>query len=427
MSKQKTPTMKNPFFILHFSLFIFLFSTGFSSCSKEETYLDTEPKPIRLSAEQKAMVQNGQGFAFDLFREAVANAEEKENVFISPLSVSLALAMTYNGAAGTTKTAMHEAMQLPDLPTDKINESWQQLINDLQSVDPKVLLTIANSIWYDHQFQVEPPFISTNQTYYDAEVRPLDFASADAVDIINRWVADNTNKLIEKIIDNIPQEAVMYLVNAIYFKGQWKYEFDPEATSPQPFYLADGSMKMVDMMNQSANMNHYRDEQFRVAELPYGRGNYSMIVVLPNTGVNIAQITQQLDNTFWNDLPEKHFSKTELVVAFPKFRFAFDQKLKDALTSMGMGVAFAPGIADFAGINPLAELFINEVFHKAFVEVNEEGTEAAAVTAVEVGVTSIGPDTPEFFTVNRPFLFFIRETTTNAVIFAGRVMEPVLE
>ncbi len=419
--------MKTPFFILHFSFFIFLFSTGFSSCSKEETYLDSEPKPIRLSADQQAMVQNGQGFAFDLFREVVANAKEEENVFISPLSVSLALAMTYNGADGTTKTAMHDAMQLPDLPTDKINEAWQQLIKDLQSVDPKVLLTIANSIWYDHMFQVEPPFISTNRTYYNAEVRALDFTDAGAVDIINQWVAENTNKLIEKIIDNIPQEAVMYLVNAIYFKGQWTYEFDPAATQQESFYLADGTTKMVDMMSQSADMNFYRHEQFRVAELPYGRGNYSMIVVLPNHDVSMASITQQLDNTFWNDLSEKHFSKRELVVSLPKFRFAFEQKLKDALTNMGMGIAFAPNMANFSGINPLAELFINEVFHKAFVEVNEEGTEAAAVTAVEVGITSVGPDTPEFFTVNRPFLFFIRETTTNAIIFAGRVMEPVEE
>lgn len=420
------PAMKKPFFIFPFSLFIFLLSSGFSSCQKENTFPDGEPIPISLSANQKALVENGQGFAFDLLREVTANADQEENVFISPLSVSLALAMTYNGAGGSTQTAMHQAMQLPELPAEKINEAWQQLMKDLLSVDKKVLLTIANSIWYDQQFHVEPPFINANKKYYDAEVRALDFTNAGAVDIINQWVADNTNNLILKIIDNIPQDAVMYLVNAIYFKGQWTYEFDPADTAPQTFYLGQDDTKQVDMMRQSASFNHYSNDLFSVAELPYGRGNYSMVVVLPHSLTSVNAVAESINQTFWNDLPGL-FTETELVVIFPKLKFAFEQKLKEALTSMGMGLAFAPGMADFSGINPMAELFINEVFHKAFVEVNEEGTEAAAVTAVEVSFTSIDPNTPVYFNVNRPFLFFIRETTTNTIIFAGRIMEPVTE
>jgi len=418
--------LKTPFTFL-LSLLMILVMTGSGGCEKEETFKDNEPKPIALSSEQKALVESGQGFTFDLLRRVAAEAGDDENVFLSPLSVSLALAMTYNGAAGTTREAMQQAMHLPGLPTGKINEAYQKLMKDLLSVDPKVLLTIANSIWYDVGFQVQIPFVDVNKKYYHAQVNSLDFKDAGAPDIINKWVADNTNNLIQKIIDRIPDDAVMYLINAIYFKGEWKYAFDPDDTSPEPFWLAGGGSVEVDMMHQSEHFNYFSNSLFSAAELPYGRGNYSMVVVLPHSHTGLPAVLEQLDDAFWHELPQKHFTRTELIVGLPKLRFGFEQKLKSGLSDMGMGVAFVPGEADFSGINPDAELFINEVIHKAFVEVNEEGTEAAAVTAVEVGITSVGPPQPIPFRADRPYLFFIRETTTNAVIFAGRVMQPVIE
>ncbi len=415
---------KNTFVIGFIVLNCFLL-TGFSSCEKDTNNIPGgEPKPIVLSTEQQALIQNGRSFSFDLFREVAEDALEGDNVFISPLSVSLALAMTYNGAEASTQQAMHEAMRLPDLPVNKINESWQKLIKDLASVDPKVIMTIANSIWYREGFQVQTPFIKTNKDFYNAEVRALDFDRADAADIINKWVSDNTNKLIEKIIDNIPSETVMYLINAIYFKGQWKYEFDPNETAPAPFYLHQGGNKQVPMMHQSELFGYYSNDMFSAAELPYGRGNYSMIVVLPHQHASVFDVQQSLDDALWHELSDSFSDQRELIVTLPKFSFAFEQKLKQVLTRMGMGIAFDPNMANFAGINPQAELFISEVIHKAFVEVNEEGTEAAAVTAVEVGVTSFDPSTPVLFRVDRPFLFFIKEKYTNAVIFAGRVMDP---
>ncbi len=398
--------------------------TGFSACEKEKSFLGSDPKPITLSSDQQMLMNSGRGFSFELFQEIAAEAGEEENVFISPLSVSLALAMTYNGAKGSTQQAMHEAMQLPDMSTTKINEAWQKLMKDLLSVDPKVVMNIANSIWYRDDFKVEASFINVNKTFYHAEVRALDFDQSDAADIINKWVSDNTNKLIDKIIENIPAETVMYLINAIYFKGQWKYEFDPNETAPAPFYLESGVNKQVPMMHQSELFGYYSHNLFSAAELPYGRGNYSMVVVLPHHQTSVYEVQQAFDDALWHNLTQSFSAPRELIVTLPKFSFAFEQKLKKVLSNMGMGIAFQPNMADFSGIHPDLELYISEVIHKAFVEVNEEGTEAAAVTAVEVGVTSFDPNAPVLFRVDRPFLFFIKEKYTNAVIFAGRMMDP---
>ncbi|MFO7998780.1 MAG: serpin family protein [Bacteroidales bacterium] len=404
---------------------LFLLFGGFSACNKES--VEPGPKPIQLSAEQAELIQDNTHFAFDLLREVSSAAVDGDNVFLSPLSVSLALAMTLNGAEGETLDGMRQAMRLSGLSREEINEAYRKLMKDLLSVDPKVVLNIANSIWYRSDFQVQPPFIDVNKDYYDAEVVSLDFDAPGAVDQINQWVSDKTNELIESIIEEIPAEAVMYLINAIYFKGQWKYEFDKEETMPDSFSLSDGTVVEVPMMRQQASLGYHSHELFTAAELPYGRGNYSMVVLLPNEGKSVDQVIGAMDRQLWEDLTSELDTAVELGVRFPRFKFAFEQKLKPVLSGMGMGLAFMPFQADFSGINPDAELFINEVFHKAFVEVNEEGTEAAAVTAVEVGVTSIGPGGAIPFWVNRPFVFVIKEKFTNAVIFAGKVMVPVEE
>ncbi len=408
-------------------MFVALFSCGMVSCQKEDQPPDNMPKEIQLSSNQQLILQENSGFAFDLFREMSIEAGKTDNVFMSPLSVSLALAMTYNGAGGSTRDAMHQTMQLPQLSTDDINKAWQQLTKDLLSVDPKVTLNIANSIWYRLGFQVQPPFIAANKTHYDAEVRELDFGRPDATEIINAWVAEKTNQLIDKIVERITNQTVMILLNAIYFKGDWRYEFNKEETSPAPFYSETDQQIMVPTMKQAESYNHFSNDLFAVAELPYGRGNYSMLVFLPHHGVSVHDVVDSFDKELWQMVTENLNTPRKLNVELPKFTFAFEQELNDVLIRMGMGVAFSPAEANFSGINPNEQLFISEVIHKAFVEVNEEGTEAAAVTSVVIERTSAGPDSPIAFHVNRPFMFMIRETTTNTIIFAGRVIEPVLE
>ena len=413
--------MRTPHFIFILSLLTF----HFAGCQKEE--VETQPKEIRLSADQQLMLEESRDFSFDLLRSIAAEAEEGENVFISPLSVSLALAMTYNGAEGTTRDAMRQAMRLPDLSDEQINIAWQKLVKDLLAVDKKIDIRIANSIWYLEGFFVRPPFIEVNRKYYNAEVRALDFGRPDAVTIINKWVYDNTNKLIDKIIERVSRQTVMILINAIYFKGQWTYEFDKSKTQPMPFFLADGNMIQAPTMQLTESFNYFEGFGYRLAELPYGRGNYSMVVVLPDPDVSIEDVLQSFGSGSLAPLSQAGAVKQRLDVQLPKFTIEFEQLLNDALINMGMGVAFNPAQANFSGINPDEQLFISEVRHKAFVDVHEEGTEAAAVTTVVIERTSTGPNMPKAFYVNRPFMFLIREKFTGAILFAGKVIDPTLE
>lgn len=405
--------------------FMFLL-IGVISCSKEN--FEPGPKIIQLTSEQIELIEDNTVFAFELLREVSAEAQDFENIFISPLSVSLALAMILNGAEGETLEAMRETMHLKGLDMEEINASYKKLIADLLSVDPKVVMNIANSIWYRQNFHIQPPFISVNKSYYNADVKELDFDSPGAVDAINQWVADKTNNLIEEIIDGISNEAMLFLINAIYFKGKWRYAFDKNDTAPTAFTLSDGSVIQVPTMRQQPSLAYYTNGLYEAAELPYGKGNYSMVVLLPKEGISVNHVVEAMDRQEWLRMTSGLNTPYFLDVRLPRFKFAFEQKLKPVLSQMGMGLAFTPFHADFSGINTDQELFIEEIIHKAFVEVNEEGTEAAAVTAGEMRRTSVGgPPVPTPFHVNRPFLFLIKEKYTNAVIFAGRIMAPVIE
>jgi serpin B len=335
--------------------------------------------------------------------------------------------MTYNGAAGDTRAAMEDALKKEGFTPEQINTSYKSLIDALRSVDQKVLLEIANSIWYRQDYTVLPEFVNVNREYYNAEVSSLDFADPVAKDIINGWVDEKTHGRIEEIIDNIPSDAIMYLINAIYFKGIWQYEFDKSKTSEGPFDLNDGgSTVTVNFMKQSTSLSVMHNELFSMVELPYGRGNYSMDVLLPNQGFTTDDIVNSLTAENWNNwIMGMSLRNVDLV--FPRFTFEYKNELKSELTAMGMGLAFTDD-ANFSGITGQGNLKISRVIHKSFVEVNEEGTEAAAVTAVEMVLTSGGGSGSNLlFQVDRPFLFAIRETTTGAILFIGRVQNPLIE
>ncbi|MCK4631144.1 MAG: serpin family protein [Bacteroidales bacterium] len=396
------------------------------SCEKTKVE-ESGPKEINLTQKGKILVDSDNLFGINLFKEVLKSEEPEKNVMISPLSVSLALAMTYNGADGDTKEAMEKTLELSGFTIDEINENYKILIDALASVDPKVLMSIANSIWYKQTFEVEQDFININQNYFSAEVSSLDFNDPDAVTTINNWVADKTNDKITEIIDNIPAEAVMYLINAIYFKGIWKYEFDESDTEEKPFYLSDGTTKDVPMMVQEASFNYLSNDIIQAVEMSYGAGNYSMIILLPQSNKTLDDIIDQLSNETWNNWLSEFYEAEEVHIHLPKFKFEYKNKLNDELINMDMGIAFDPDYADFSKINPAWQLFISKVIHKSFIEVNEEGTEAAAVTAVEISFTSIGDETFIPFYVNQPFIFAIKEKYTNAIIFMGKVMEPEYE
>ncbi len=394
------------------------------SC-EENKNPEPDPNEIDLTQKGKILVEADNLFGIKLFKEVLQAEDLNTNVMISPLSVSLALAMTYNGADGDTKTAMEETLELFGLTTEQINENYKFLIDALSSVDPKVLMSIANSIWYKHTFPVEQDFIDVNQDYYYAEVSPLDFGDPNAVNIINGWIADKTNDLITEVLDFIPVDAVMYLINAIYFKGIWKFEFDESETEEEPFYLSNGTTKDVPMMVQEESFNYLSNDFVRAVEMPYGQGNYSMIVLLPQTSKTLDEVIEVLSNETWNNWLGEFQKEEKVVIHLPRFKFEYENLLNEELINLGMGIAFDPYNADFSKINPDRQLCISRVIHKSFIEVNEEGTEAAAVTVVEIIETSAPGETFISFHVNQPFLFAIKEKYTNTIIFIGRVMEPV--
>jgi serpin B len=393
------------------------------NCSDSST--NTDIRAIRdLTYSEVELKESSNQFGLKLFGKIVETEQDK-NIFISPLSVSMALGMTYNGAAGTTLEAMHETLEYGDLTIQEVNESYRSLIELLTELDPKVIFDIANSIWYREGFPVENDFLTTNQDYFDAVVRALDFSSDDAADIINAWVNENTNGKIEKIVDKpIDPLTVMFLINAIYFKGTWTYEFDEENTTDDIFYLPDGSEKECKMMSHKCDHNYFENEQFQAIDLPYGDAGFSMTILLPKPKVNIDSLIVQMNNETWNSWLGS-FSEQEVNLYLPKFNLEYEISLNDVLSALGMSIAFDPGRADFTKINSAGNLYISNVKHKTFVKVNEEGTEAAAVTSVEISLTSIGNDIT--MRINRPFVFAIRENHSGTILFIGKIVEPIWE
>lgn len=376
-------------------------------------------RDLSLAEQQLSLAANN--FGFHVFREVSAGSED-ENVFISPLSISFALGMAYNGAAGTTEAGMRQVLGYDALELAEVNEAYRGLIDLLEGLDPKVQLEIANSVWYREGFGVEAGFLERNETYFDAQVQSLDFSAADAAQTINDWVDAATHGRIPEIVDDpISADLVMFLINAVYFKGTWTLQFDPEDTSQASFTRAGGSQVTVPMMRLEGDLFAFENDELQAVDLAYGDGHYRMAVVLPRPGVSLDAVIAGLDAPTWATWMAQ-LTEQEANLSMPRFEMTFETSLADTLKQLGMDAAFNPGEADFSGINPMAELYISDVKHKTFLKVDEEGTEAAAVTSVEVGVTSV----PQIFTmvVDRPFLIVIHDTHSQSMLFMGRVGNP---
>jgi len=392
------------------------------SCGKEPFPQGAQdPKPIEVNAKSKMVIEGSNRFGFELFRQLWESEPKEKNLMISPLSVELALAMTYNGAGGTTKEAFGKVLHVTELPTQDLNTSLHDLTKALLEVDPQVTMEIANSIWYRNTFSVEDAFLETNKKYFDAEIRPLDFSNPHSKEIINGWVDEKTHHKIPEIIDDIDPSSVMFLINAIYFNGTWKYRFDKEKTTRRPFHITPETTVEVPTMTQKGDFPYTANDLFSAIELPYGRGNYSMVLLLPLPEKSLDDVVEALTPEKWQQWLDAFDTLNDLTIYLPKFTFRYKKKLNDPLIDLGLGVAFS-GNADFSGINPDLDLYISEVRHKTFIKVDEKGTEAAAVTSVEIRYTSAGPGST--FLLDRPFLFVIKEKYTGAILFMGRVADP---
>ena len=366
------------------------------------------------------VIETNNEFGLELLNQ-VLGSEEAPNVMISPASVSLALGMAYNGAESTTMDAFEQVLNYEGLTREEVNEISKELINVLVTNVKGNLLQIANSMWHHDDFPVEQEFIDLNRNYYDAEVRALDFRTASAVKTINDWVSAKTHGKIDEIIQSIDPAVMMILINAIYFNCVWETEFDPKDTEKAPFFKENGEQwKEVDMMRLESTFRASFTELFSAVELPYKNGKFSMFLFLPREGMSVNELAGSLDGAGWSGWMDGFSEMKDFTIHMPKFKFEYERSLADDLKAIGLEVAFTDQ-ADFSGISPI-DLLISDVIHKTYIDVNEEGTEAAAVTAIVFETTSIGP--PSYIRLDRPFLFAITENSSTSILFMGKVSQP---
>lgn len=359
-------------------------------------------------------------FAFNIFKK-LSEEDVETNIFISPLSISQVLSMAYNGAGSSTKEVMEKVLGFSGLDITAVNESSKNLINYLNQIDEKIELNIANSIWVSNDTDIKEDFLMTNEDNYNAKVDTLDFTDPTSLDVINNWIKEATKDKIKKMLEPpVPEDAIMYLVNAIYFKGEWSNQFNPDLTYESDFTTLDGTTLQVNMMTRSKNdVDYMGNDNFQAVRLPYGKGKISMYIILPKEGININDFIEDLDISKWNGIKKTVKEENDILLAIPKFKLEYGIKdLKNCLTNLGMGEVFNDN-ADFSGIGD--NIRISRLLHKAIIEVNEEGSEAAAVTVGEMVTTGFMAE-PIRFIVDRPFMFIINDDVTDTILFMGKVV-----
>lgn len=394
------------------------------SCSKgnnEEP--DLTPKDITLSAAAPVAIQSSNDFGIELFTKVTA--EEDKNLMLSPLSASTALTMLLNGCGGDTYSQLQGTLKYPaGMNISEINEAYKSLVSQLLVIDPKVQLALANAIFYRNGFSVKPPFLATMSNDYKATVKGLDFAAPSSLTTINKWASDNTNGRIPEVLSEISEYAVMFIMNALYFNGDWSYQFDKSLTDELPFHPDGGTTTDVTTMKGEVGSKVAWGNDFRAIEMPYGQTNFTMVVIVPDETLSALypSFTYQVWDKLTSDLDaHPEFGKT--IVTMPKFKFSYEKYLNDQLMSMGMIDAFSDFRADLSGISD-NQIYVDFVKQNTFVEVDEEGTEAAAVTTIGINLTSVGDPQPNQFIIDKSFIFAIRERTTNTLLFIGQVINP---
>lgn len=392
-----------------------------------EAVENPDPNPTGADIEP-ALATAVNSFGFDLLHK-VRGESPNENAFISPASVHIALAMTYNGARNETEAAMSRTLEISGMTRDEVNSSMRDLLSVLANPDSGVDLSIANSIWAKEGNPFNESFLTRTRDYYSAKVERVDFTDPATVDFINGWVSERTHEKIPTIVEPpLDPDLIMILINAVYFYGAWTVTFDDSLTSNEPFTLTDGTTRTVPMMRQSGSYRYLRGSGFQGVRLPYGRdGRLAMYVLLPDDGTSVNSLLERLDAPTWSEWT-KAFQAAEGEVRLPRFKMEQDLELNDALKAMGMEIAFNPGRADFGDMHPinaLENVYISKVKHKTFVEVNEKGTEAAAVTSVEVVITTIEIPHERFeFRADHPFVFAIVDDESGLVLFLGVMENP---
>ena len=363
-------------------------------------------------------------FSIELF-ETLLNKEPNSNIFISPASISLALAMTYVGAKGETALAMAKVLGFEGMSREDINAAFLDLSKILDLDEPQVQLDIANSLWVRKGVEFYEEFLEANRKNFGAEIAALDFNQPDAASTINRWVEQRTNgKITDLVSAPIDPMAVLFLINAIYFNADWATPFNPSLTKDLPFELLGGGTKELPLMFRTGMMPYLDGEGFQAVGLPYGdTDRLSMYVFLPDADSDLSRFHAQLTPTNWNKWLAAFSDKTGSL-GLPRFKLEYEVSLKEALVELGMGVAFEQSAADFSGMRPTPPaLNISEVKHKSYISVDEKGTEAAAATSVTVKMSGM-PLNMFDMTIDRPFFFTIVDNESGTILFMGSIVNP---
>jgi serpin B len=397
--------------------------TVYTACEKKQDDPQLPLQHLTLTAGAPQAIQRSNEFGLELFNRVASVATG--NIMLSPLSASTALSMLLNGCSGDTYTQLQGTLKYPSAMTiSDINEAYKSLVDQLLKVDPKVSLSLANAIFYRTGFSVKPNFLSVMNADYKAAVEGLNFALPAALNTINKWASDNTAGKIPKVLDEISPDAVMFLMNALYFKGDWTYQFDSKATQNRPFTPDGVSQVNVSTMRSEVGARIASGTKYKAVEMPYGRTNFTMVVIVPDG--TLAEFYPDFTMECWQEITSALDSRDEfgkLIVQMPKFKFSYEKILNDQLNAMGMVDAFSPSQANLSGITD-ESVFVSFVKQNTFVEVDEEGTEAAAVTTIGIEQLTSMPPQPHQFIIDKSFIFAIRERTTNTLLFIGKVVNP---
>ena len=397
------------------------------SCGKEEPDdIIPERKDIVLTKSEAEVLEAGMDFSFNLFRE-VSSRNEYKNIFISPLSAHIATNMLANGAGGETYSQIVRTLGYDGFSIDDVNSAYKTLVTGLQSVDTSTKLEIANALWVEKNFPVSKAFADGLSKNYDAYVKNLDFSSRDAVNTINKWCSEKTHEMIPDFLKELSPDNVLILMNALYFNGKWKEKFESSQTAEDKFLTIDSKSVKKEFMHIEKDFNYAETEdgKIRMCELPYGNGAFVMDVILPDPDVDFKEFIDKMTDEEWKTM-FAYRDTQKIQLSLPKFRMEAEYDLRDALMAMGMPLAYQKGKADLKKMcsNDSWILWVDRTIQKTVIDVDENGSEAAAVTAHLIkGLASPGPGKIIDFNCDHPFMFMIRETTSGAILFMGTFSE----
>ena len=389
-----------------------------TSCSEDEPVapnIKYNPGTVKLTAAQQAQVENSNEFAWKFFKEV--SKGEQEDVFVSPLSVTYALGMLANGAVGDTQKEIWEGLEFRSGKVDDINSLCHQLMIGSPKLDKSTKVSMANAVVANKNKPLQPDFKNVVEKQYQALVTNQDFSSPATLSFINQWASDHTQGMVPKILERINPDGVSYLLNALYFKGIWYRQFDKKRTQQESFTQADGKKLSVKMMHQKERFLAAENDNYQTVVLPYGNGSYEMVVLLPREGKDLSSLLQTMDAKKWKDNPKNTYS-SEVDLKLPRFTSAYTRELNDVLKLLGMNAMFDPSKANLTKMSAVSS-FVSMVLQKAKIEVDEEGSKAAAVTVIETAPTAVAPSKPILFHANRPFMYAIVEHSTGTIFFMG--------